>query len=500
MHKKTVYLTGAGPGDCKLITVKALELIKRADCIMYDYLANFQLLKFADKKCELIYVGKKGGSHALSQDKINQLLAKKAKKYNTMVRLKGGDPFIFGRGAEEARFLKKKGINFDIVPGVTSAIAAPSYAGIPLTERTKNSTVGFITGHEDPTKKYSAIDWDALTKALGTMVFLMGVKNLPQIVKKLIDCGKPKTTPVALIRWGTTSKQKTIKGNLGNIIKLARKNKIIPPAIIVVGGVVDLRKELNWFEGKALFGKKVIITRTRQQAGLLSDELIDLGAEVIEISTIKIVSLKADEKIKDAFKNTKYDWIFFTSQNGVREFSDILNRIGKDSRIFSKSRICVIGSETAKSLTAIGIKPDYFPSKFVSEEIIKHFINNKCIGRRALILQARQARDVLAKGLKKAGLVVDMIGLYDIGIVEESKKELKNAFKERIDFVTFVSSSAVNNFVKLLGKKYRDILKGTKIASIGPVTSQALGAVGLKVDIEAKIHTIKGLAEAIAKG
>lgn len=499
MSKPTVYLTGAGPGDSKLITVRALELIKNADCIIYDYLLNPQLLKFADKKCKLIYVGKKAGAHTLSQDKINQLLLKQARTHKVVVRLKGGDPFVFGRGAEEALYLKNKGVNFEVVPGISSAIAVPSYAGIPLTARNKNSTVGFITGHEDPTKKQSNIDWSALTKALGTMVFLMGVKNLSLITKKLINCGKPKTTPVSVIRWGTTSAQQTITGNLGNIMRLAKVKAIAPPAIIVVGEVAGLRKQLNWFEKRPLFGRKIIVTRTREQASALSDALLNLGAQPIEVPTIKIVPLKADKQLRSALLHNSYDWVFFTSQNGVEEFSRILNRAGKDCRIIGNAKVCAIGTETAKALAKIGIRTDYVPVKFYAEEAIKYFKNKKLKNTKALILRASKARDVLPGGLRKLGADVKIINLYDIGMPKNGASALKQALSNGAGMATFTSSSTVENFIKLLGSNYKGLLKNIKIASIGPVTSKTAKRLGLRVDIEAKVYTIKGLVEAIVK-
>ncbi len=513
MIKSTVYLVGAGPGDSRLITVRGLELIKKADCIIYDYLVNPELLKFRKNVCKLVYVGKKAGAHTLTQERINRLLVKEAKTYQSVVRLKGGDPFIFGRGAEEASYLKKNRINFDIVPGITSAIAVPAYAGIPLTERSRNSTVGFITGHEDPTKIDSSIDWDALVKALGTMVFLMGMGNLGLIAERLIDGGKPKNTPVALIRRGTTAKQKTITGTLGNIAGLARKKKITPPAIIVVGEAVKLRKELNWFEKKPLFAKRIIVTRTREQASFLSEKLAGSGAEVIEIPTIKVVSLKADRQLKNAFSAGKYDWVFFTSQNGVYEFAGFLKRCGKDSRIFGKAKICAIGSETEKGLHKIGIRPDYLPPQFVAEEVVRHFKKLSLrarsakqsprgkashSGKKALILRAKKARDILPKGLERAGFEVKVIDLYDTVLPRESAAALKQAFRAKIDFVTFTSSSTVENFIKLMGKGYRRKLSGVTLASIGPVTSGTLRKSGLKANIEAKVYTIEGLVKAIA--
>lgn len=503
MIKSTVYLVGAGPGDNKLITMKGYELIKKADCIIYDYLVNPELLKFRKNDCKLIYAGKKAGAHTLAQGAINQLLAREAKAYRNVVRLKGGDPFIFARGAEEAVYLSKKKINFEIVPGVTSAIAVPAYAGIPLTERSKNSTVGFITGHEYPAKPNSGIDWDALAKALGTMVFLMGAGNLGLIVKKLIAGGKPKDTPVALIRWGTTARQKTVTGSLRNIVQLSRKNKITPPAIIVVGETVTLRKELNWFEKKPLFAKRIIVTRTREQASILSEKLEELGAEVMEIPTIKIISQKVDEQLKRAFSSGEYDWVFFTSQNGVGEFAAFLKRVGKDSRIFGQAKICAIGSETAKSLRNIWIMPDYIPPQFVAEAIVRHFKNRRSQSGRsplALILRAKGARDILPEGLKQIGFEVKIIDLYSVTVPKESALSLKQALSRQVDFVTFTSSSIVENFIKLLGKDYRHKLRGVKFASIGPITTSALKKFGLEADVEARIYTTDGLVEAMAKG
>ncbi|MDO8489106.1 MAG: uroporphyrinogen-III C-methyltransferase [Candidatus Omnitrophota bacterium] len=526
MPKSTVYLTGAGPGDAKLITVKGLELIKRADCIVYDYLVNAELLKFAQSDCKLIYVGKKSGAHTLPQDKINQLLVREARLYKVVVRLKGGDPFIFGRGAEEALYLKKHKIDFEIVPGVTSAIAVATYAGIPLTVRTQNSTVGFITGNEDPTKKDSDIDWEALSRSLGTMVFLMGIGNLEKIVGKLIESGKSPKTLVAIIRWGTTVKQKTVTGTLKNIVQLAKKNKIAPPAIIVVGEVVKFRKDLNWFEKRPLLGKRIVVTRTREQASALSEKLIDLGAEVIEIPVIKIVSLRVDKQLEEMFLQNEYDWVFFTSQNGVSEFAQFLNRAGKDSRIFDKAKVCAIGSETAKSLAAIGIRADYVPAQFCAEAVVEHF--KGCYARprfkhsragssghpgnsfmdfrlrgndskRALILRAKQARDVLPDGLKELDFEVKVIDLYDTLPEKESASKLRECLKQGVDLVTFASSSSIKNFVGLLGKDYRRLLKGVSLASIGSVTSATIREYGLKVNKEAKVYTIDGLVEVIRK-
>ncbi len=503
MIKPTVYLVGAGPGDNKLITMKGYELIKKADCIIYDYLVDPGLLKYKKDDCVLIYAGKRSGAHTLTQDNINRLLVREAKAHRTVVRLKGGDPFVFGRGAEEAYYLKRKKIDFEIVPGVTSAIAVPAYAGIPLTERARTSAVGFITGHEDPTKKNSGIDWRALVKSLGTMVFLMGVENLSSITKTLIACGKPKETPVALIRWGTTAKQKTVTGSLKNIAELSRKNNITAPAIIVVGETVRLRKYLNWFEKKPLFAKRIIVTRTRPQASLLSERLAALGSEVIEIPTIEVVSEKADKQLKDAFSRGPYDWVFFTSRNGVDEFAAFLERAKKDSRIFGRAKICAIGPETAKGLCVLGVRPDYIPPQFVAEAIVRHIGHpdrKGAVPPKALILRAKKARDVLPEGLKRLGFMVKIIDLYDTVIPKGSKGRLNQALDNGVDIVTFTSSSTVENFINLLGNSYRSKLFGVRFASIGPVTSRTLRRFGLKADVEAKAYTIEGLVDAMIKG
>ena len=499
MINSTVYLTGAGPGDPKLITVRGLEAIQKADCIIYDQLAAPELLKYARKGCELIYAGKSAGNHALPQDKINRLLAEKAGVHEKVVRLKGGDPFIFGRGGEEALYLKNRGIRFEIIPGVTSAIAVPAYAGIPLTMRGVTSTVGFITGHEAPGKERSDIDWRALSKALGTMVFLMGVENLPAIAKKLIACGKSENTPAAVIGNGTTAKQRLVSGTLGNIAGLVGKSRLAPPAIIVVGEVAGLSGRLGWLEKKPLFGKRIVVTRAREQASALSELLSELGAEVVEAPAIKFRSLNADKKVRKAFSGEKYDWVFFTSQNGVSEFSAILNRLGRDLRILKEAKVCAIGSGTAEALKGIGIKADHVPGRFVSESVVKDFNKRGYEGKRALILRAKQARDVLPEGLAGAGLAVRTIDLYDTLPQLESRRTLKEIFSRGVDMVTFASSSTVKNFTRLLGGDYRRLLTGVRLASIGPVTSAALREAGLKPDVEAEIYTIKGLTEAIAR-
>ena len=360
--KNKVYLVGAGPGDPGLITLKGKECIAKADVIIYDYLASPTLLAYAGKNAEIIYVGKKGGDHTLPQDQINDLIVQKAKEGLTVCRLKGGDPFIFGRGGEEIEELINAGIDFEVVPGVTSAIAAPAYAGIPLTHRKLASTVTFITGHEDPSKQTSSIHWEALAATGGTLVFLMGVKNLPNITGQLSRFGMPADTPVALIQWGTTSSQQTISGTLETIVAVAESAGVKPPCVIVVGDVVSLRDKMKWFENRPLFGKKIVVTRARSQASDMVQRLTELGASCIECPVIKVIPADDTAPLHDAvLRISEYDWLIFTSVNGVDFFFNQLSESGKDVRALGNLRFAVIGPATAERLRAYGIKSDIVP-------------------------------------------------------------------------------------------------------------------------------------------
>ncbi|MBI3991623.1 MAG: uroporphyrinogen-III C-methyltransferase, partial [Candidatus Omnitrophica bacterium] len=393
MKKKgIVYLIGAGPGDPGLITLKGIECLKKAEVVIYDHLVNPQLLSYARKDAEIIYAGKIQNKHTLTQDEINRLLVKKASSGKCVARVKGGDPFIFGRGGEEAEALVRARINFEIVPGVTSAIAVPAYAGIPLTMRKFTSTVGFITGHEDPTKEISDIPWDKVSTGMGTLVFLMGLNNLPEIVNRLIYHGKKPETPVAVIQWGTLPKQRTVTGNLKDIAEKVKKEKLKPPSIIVVGDVVKLRNSLNWFEKRPLFGKRILVTRTREQASELSNMLKDLGADVIEFPTIEIRPISDYKKADNAISNlSQYSYLFLTSVNGVRFFKERLDALGLDSRAVAGVKVCAIGPRTAEELEKIGIKPDFIPSEYSAEGILNKIHNLK--GKNILILRAVEARD-----------------------------------------------------------------------------------------------------------
>jgi len=496
----TVYLVGAGPGDPGLITVKGLECIKKADVIIYDYLAAPAHLAHVSKNAESIYVGKKGGNHTLSQDGINALIVEKAKTGAVVTRLKGGDPFIFGRGGEEAEVLIEAEIPFEIVPGVTSAIAAPAYAGIPLTHRDFTSTLAFVTGHENPEKSFSSIDWASLT-GIGTLVFFMGVKNLAHIVKRLIHHGMPPEKPVALVRWGTTASQVTVSGTLADIVGKVVQAGLKAPAIIVVGDVVKLRDSMKWFETRPLYGKTVVVTRAREQASDLVRRLTDLGAECIECPTIEIRRIKDLSPLDRAIAHLDdYQWIIFTSVNGVRFFFDRLFENGLDVRALHRLKTASIGPATAAKLLEYGIKSDIVPESYRAESVVAAFKDKNVREDRILLPRAAKARPILPVELTKMGAKVDEIAVYN---TLQSKADadilIEGLTKKRIDLVTFTSSSTVRNFKTLLPDDTAKLLKGVKIASIGPITSNTAREEGLDVHITAETYTIPGLCGAIVK-
>jgi len=498
--KGKVYLVGAGPGNPGLITVKGLDCIKKADVLINDYLASPQLLKHAPEYAEIIYVGKKAGDHTLSQNEINALIVAKAQEGSTVVRLKGGDPFIFGRGGEEAEALVKAKIPFEIVPGVTSAIAAPGYAGIPLTHREHTSTLAFVTGHEDPTKKESKLDWAALARGIGTLVFLMGVKNLERITEQLIHHGKPPATPVALIHWGTTPRQKTVTGTLETISEIVAAAGIKAPAIIVVGDVVELRETLKWYENQPLMGRSIVITRARNQASDLVDRLSDLGAECIECPTINVVPPEDLTPLDNAVENlSAYDWLVFTSVNGVNFFFERLFAKGMDLRSINHVRTAVVGPATAQRLFDFGLKSDVIPESYRAESVVEAFSKENIRGKKILLPCAKQTRPVLPKELKKMGAIVDQITAYCTQKVGNNADLLLNRFKEKtIDLITFTSSSTVTNFLALLPENAVDgLLNGVTIACIGPITSDTARTLGLDVHIIPKSSTIPALCQAI---
>jgi len=495
-----VYLVGAGPGDPELLTLKGQRCIARADVLIYDYLAARTLLAHARPDCECIYVGKKGGNHTLAQEGINALLVEKAQSGRVVTRLKGGDPFIFGRGGEEAEVLQAAGIDFEIVPGVTSAIAAPAYAGIPLTHRQYTSTVAFVTGHEDPTKSGSDIDWPSLAKGIGTLVFLMGVKNLPHIVAQLRRHGRPADTPVALVRWGSTTRQRTVTGTLDDIVEVARSAGMKAPAIIVVGEVVKLRTTLQWFEKRPLLGKRIVVTRARAQASGLVQRLYDLGADCIECPTIQVVPPESWTALDTALERlAQYGWLVFTSVNGVDAFFQRLFETGRDVRVLGHLRTAAIGPATAQRLRRYGLATDILPETYQAESVVEAFSRQPIDGQRILLPRAMEARTVLPESLTAMGAVVDEIAVYRTVQSTENAPLLLEALQAgTVDMVTFTSSSTVRNFKALLPEGLDPaVLEKVAVACIGDITAETAKQLGFRVDLVAPVFTIEGLSDAI---
>ena len=496
-----VFLVGAGPGDYRLLTLKACDCLKRADTVVYDRLADKRILQYAPQNVEFIYVGKASSQHTMTQDKICQLLVDLGKAGKTVVRLKGGDPFVFGRGGEEALLLQKNNIPFEIVPGVTSAISVPAYAGIPVTHRGVAASFSVITGHEDPTKDSSDINWEKLATATDTLVFLMGVANLPKITAKLIENGRPATTPVAIIRWGTKLQQQVWTSTLVEAAAMAQREGIKPPCIFLVGDVVNLRADLAWFDNiamKPLFGKKVLVTRSRSQASKLTAALEELGAECIEAPAIKIVPPVDNYEVLDKAigQLDKYDWLIFTSTNGVEHFWHRLVAGGKDARVLYKARICAIGAATAQALASHGITADVVPERYQAEGIIEALDNELIAGTKILIPRAAEARALLPEALTKAGAQVDVVVAYETVMGDAEAVEIRNSLaKGEIDVVTFTSSSTVKNLLKLI--KDPELLKEVQLAAIGPITAETMQKNGLTADIVAAEYTIEGLVQSI---
>lgn len=494
-----IYIIGAGPGDPGLITVRGLKCLQMADMVFYDYLVSKELLSHAAENARLVYVGKKGGNHTIAQDELNKLLVEEAKNGNVVVRLKGGDPFIFGRGGEEAELLAKEGVPFEVIPGVTSAVAVPTYAGIPLTQRKYTSTVAFVTGHEDPTKGKSDMDWESIS-AIGTVVFLMGVKNLKYIVESLIGSGKSSDTPAALIRWGTTADQETLTGALRNIVELAEEKNFSPPAIFVVGDVVKLREDLNWFEKKPLFGKGVVITRPVEQAGEFADILRGEGARVIYFPTIRIVPPENFDDLDRAIDNIeKYHWIVFTSVNGVRFFFKRLDDLNKDIRGLKGIRICAIGPATSAAVENYGIRIDIIPDDYISEAVLEKFKEQEIRGKNILLPRAEIASDVIPEGLSKLGANVDVAVAYRTVSSGRNRTELYELIEQnKVDVITFTSPSTAINFLNIMGGDFH-LPENIKIACIGPVTAAAAEKLGFKTDIMPETYTISGLVEVLVE-
>jgi uroporphyrinogen III methyltransferase/synthase len=498
-----VWLVGAGPGDPSLMTVAGVAALAEAEVVVYDRLVSAQLLELAPSSAERIFVGKEASAHALGQEEINALLVEKARQGRRVVRLKGGDPFVFGRGGEEAEALAAAGVPFEVVPGVTSAVAVPAYAGIPITHRGLASSFAVITGHEDPTKAETAIDWSKLATGVDTLVFLMGAATLPQIVEKLVEHGRAAATPVAVIRWGTTPAQEVVTGTLADIARRVKEARLEPPAVAVVGEVVRLRETLRWFDSpqaKPLFGKRVLVTRTRQQASALSRLLSQQGAEPIELPTLELVPRHDPRRLAralSALTSGRYQWVVFTSANGVDIFFQRLREAGRDARAFAGARVCAIGPGTAATLATHGLRADLVPEEFVAESVVEALARQKVAKNRILLPRAEGARRELVRGLRALGARVDELPLYVAAPPGAPEPEaLRRLRAGEVDVVTLASSSAVRNLLKLLGGDTAP-LKGPLIACIGPVTARTAREAGLEVGVESKEHTIPGLVAAL---
>ena len=512
--KGKVYLVGAGPGDQELLTLKGLRCLREAEVLVYDRLVNPKFLQYLHPTAEIIYAGKSPRKHTLTQDRINALLLKKARKGKIVVRLKCGDPYLFGRGAEEALFLTKHKIPFEVVPGVSAAIAVAAYAGIPLTHRRYSSSVGIFTGHQPEgsglaSNSQSHQDPGKNCAGLGTLVFLMGVENLSGIVKDLITSGRPESTPCCLIQEGTLPGQKTLRADLGTIAHIAREAGFSPPAILVVGEVVSLREKLNWFEERPLFGKKILLTRPGEPSpsaqGLgekesrLSKILEGYGASCLEFPALEIKPLLSYRQFDSQIKRINdFQWIIFSSQNGVKSFKQRLDYLKKDARILKGVKVAAIGPATALSLENLGLRVDLQPSKFCQEGLIECFKKKKIKGENILLVRALEARDILPRGLRKMGANVKIAPAYRACKTHSARRIAHDA--DDIDIIAFTSSLAVKNFFAAYPKKiFKNLNKNPLIAAIGPVTSQQVLRRGYKVAIEAKRYTFEGLAGAIVR-
>lgn len=498
MKQGIVYLVGAGPGDYGLISIKAIECIKQADTIVYDRLADDRLLAHARPNVELIYVGKASSDHTMRQEDINQLLVDKALEDKIVVRLKGGDPFVFGRGGEEALKLLENNILFEVVPGITSAISVPAYAGIPVTHRGIATSFAVITGHEDPTKGESSMKWDKLATAVDTLVFLMGVENLPHITSKLIEHGRPADTPAAVIRWGTKPEQEVLVTTVGEAAHDVAVKGLKPPAIFIVGHVVTLRDQLAWFDNRLMFGKKVLVTRAREQASALTDGLAKLGADCIEAPSIKIVPPESYGPLDEAIANIKeYEWLIFTSVNGVDHFFSRLAAAGFDTRAIH-AKVAAIGSSTANRLKSYGVAADLVPAEFRAEGIIEVLEPYIKPGMKVLIPRALIARDMLPVKLTELGAAVTVVPAYRTVVGDTDGQQLAEQLAQgAIELVTFTSSSTVTNLLNLLGENGAQLVAKAKVACIGPITAETCLEQGIKPDVIAEEYTIKGLIEVI---
>jgi uroporphyrinogen III methyltransferase / synthase len=494
-----VYLVGAGPGDPGLLTLKGRRCLEQADVVIYDYLANPRLLDHAPAHAQRWLVGKHGGGARVEQDVITQLIIDAARKGQVVVRLKGGDPFIFGRGGEEAEAVRAAGIEFEIVPGVTSAVAVPAYAGIPLTHRQLASTVIFATGYEYPSKSEPAVHWSALARGDTTLVLLMTTRQLRANMNQLMAEGLPASTPVALIEWGTRADQRTIVATAASIADEAAARDVRPPAITVVGAVVSLRERLGWFERKPLFGRRIVVTRPRAQAAAFADLLEAAGAEVIPLPTIETVPPTSLGALDDAIRRAaEFDWVVFTSANGVRVFFDRLQSVGADVRDWHRARFAAIGPQTAKALQAFCVRVDTVPDEFRAEGVVAALAQAGVAGTRMLLPRAAGARAVLPQRLRELGAAVEEVTTYATVLPQRSADEVRELLSRgRADLLTFTSSSTVHNFAAIFGDRLGQLLQDARIGCIGPITAQTARSYGMQVAIQPNTYTVPAFVNAI---
>ncbi|MEW6635735.1 MAG: uroporphyrinogen-III C-methyltransferase [Actinomycetota bacterium] len=497
-----IYLVGGGPGDPGLFTVKGVRCLREADAVVYDRLAPEALLAHAPPEAERIYVGKRPGRPTMPQEEINDLLVRLGREGKTVVRLKGGDPYIFGRGGEEALALLEAGLPFEVVPGVTSGVAAPAYAGIPVTHRGLAASVAFVTGHEDPTKGRTDVDWGRVANGADTLVLYMGVGRLREISASIVAAGRSPETPVAVVRWGTVPEQRTVTGTLADIAERVEEAGLGPPAITVVGDVVTLReKGLDWYERRPLFGRRIVVTRARAQAGELSAELGRLGAEVLEFPTIEIRPPEDFGPLDAAIRDLdSFDWIVFTSVNGVEAFLERLAHHGLDVRALPRdAKIAAIGPATAERIRVAGLRVDVVPGEYRAEALIESVTGESLRGKRVLIPRAKVAREVLPERLREAGAEVVVPPAYESVPAAEGAGELeRRLLAGEVDCVTFTASSTVENFARAFGEgEAARLLSRTRVACIGPITAHTARACGIEPDVEAGEYTIPGLVEAV---
>jgi uroporphyrinogen III methyltransferase/synthase len=490
MKAGKVFLVGAGPGDPGLITVKGQKILERADAILYDHLASDRLLNSAPAHAERIYVGKKRSAHTVAQDEIDAMMIDRARQGKTVVRLKGGDPFIFGRGGEEIEALEAAGVAFEIIPGVTTPLGLAAYTGVPLTHREHTSAVTFVTGHS-----VKAIDWSKVGAA-DTIVLFMGLVNFAEIARELIRYGRSPATPSMVVRWATRADQQTIAGTLEDLAQKIEHAGLRPPATIVIGEVVSLRDRFNWFEKLPLFGQRIIVTRDSAQSSMLAEPLEALGAETLFVPVIEIADPSETSSLDEAVRNLHtYDWLIFTSANGVRHFVESLDRSTADLRCL-RGKLCAVGSATAAALAALHLRVDVTPDEYVAESLLEALSGETLTGKRVLLPRAAVARDLVPDTLRQRGAIVDVVEAYRTVLPENAAERAREALAHHPQWITFTSSSTVKNWIAVAG---RESLDGVKVASIGPITSRTARNLGLTVDVEADPHTIEGLVEAIAK-